>query len=180
MMVPSDAAEIFLKAPLMPAMEATARRSVLAVLQESRVEAGTILLAQGKLNGRIHFLLEGEVEVVRAFPNGHEEVVIVYRSPTVLGELSFFRRCPCLATLRTTVPSRFLVLDRDGHEALRRDDPRAAEQLAIAAIQLLAERFETLDRKVTDFLADQDKVRGITRSSEWSAFRGRLFEESVI
>ncbi len=179
-MVLSDAGELFLKAPLVPAMEATARRSLLAVLREERVEAGAVLLAQGKLNGRIHFLLDGEVEVVRAFPNGHEEVVMVYQAPTVLGELSFFRRCPCLATLRTTRPSRFLVLDRDGHEALRRDDPRAAEQLAIAAIQLLAERYEGLDRKLTDFLADQEKAHAIARSSEWSAFRGRLFEESVI
>lgn len=179
-MVSPDAAEQFLKAPWMPAMEATARRSVLAVLHEDRAESGTALLTQGKLNGRIHFLLEGAVELVRTFPDGHEEVVTASQAPTVLGELSFFRRCPCLMGVRTTTPSRFLVLDHDAHEALRRNDPCAAEQLAIAAIQLLAERFEGLDRKVTDFLADQEKARKIARSSEWTAFRSRLFEESAI
>ena len=179
-MVPPDAAEQFLQAPWMPAMESAARRSVLAVLHDDRAAPGTTLVAQGKLNGRIHFLLDGTVEMVRAFPGGHEEVVGTLQAPTVLGELSFFRRCPCLMSVRTTTPARFLVLDHDAHETLRRNDPRAAEQLAIAAIQLLAERFEGLDRKVTDFLADQDKAQRLARSSEWTAFRGRLFEESAL
>jgi CRP-like cAMP-binding protein len=153
---------------------------VLAVLREESAAAGTALLAQGKLNGRIHFLLDGAVEVVRTFPDGHEEIVGHLGAPTVLGELSFFRRCPCLMSVRTTAPARFLVLDHDAHEALRRSDPRAAEQLAIGVIQLLAERFEGLDRKVTDFLANQEKAQKLARSSEWTAFRGRLFEESAL
>jgi CRP-like cAMP-binding protein len=179
-MVPPDAADQFLQAPWMPAMEAAARRAVLAVLREERADAGATLAAQGKLNGRIHFLLDGAVVVVRTFPDGHDEVVGHLQAPTVIGELSFFRRCPCLMSVRTTAPSRFLVLDHDAHEALRREDPRAAEQLALAAVQLLAERFEGLDRKVTNFLADQEKAQALARSSEWTAFRGRLFEESAL
>ena len=54
-----------------------------------------------------------------------------------------------------------------------RDNPRAAEALALAAVRTLAERFELLDKRLSDTLAshsdDHPKV------TEWSGFRARIW-----
>ena len=66
-------------------------------------------------------------------------------------------------------------MDHPAHERLRRTNPRAAEALALAVVRVLAERFDLLDKRVSDGLVqhadDQPKV------TEWSGFRARLFEE---
>jgi len=68
-----------------------------------------------------------------------------------------------------------LTLYHPAHERLRREDSPAAEALAVAAVRVLSERFNELDRMFTDYMArhpdDHPKV------NEWAGFRARLFEE---
>lgn len=72
-----------------------------------------------------------------------------------------------------------LVLHHPEHEALRRDNPRAAEALALAVVRTLSERFDLIDRLFTDYIAQHPEVPANT-VSEWSRFRARLFEEHKI
>jgi CRP/FNR family cyclic AMP-dependent transcriptional regulator len=177
-MVSPAAAEQFLAAPWLSDLDATARLALLNVLQEHHADAGTELLTQGKSNDRIIFQLRGETVATRTYPGRHEELVARLPSPTVYGEISFFRPTTCLATVRACTPVWYLSLDRHGHEALRRADPRTAEQFAVATLKIIADRFEMIDRRVTDFLAEHENHH--PRASEWNTFRSRLFEESNI
>jgi CRP-like cAMP-binding protein len=177
-MVSPAAAELFLAAPWLSDLDSTARHALLNVLQEHRAEAGTELLAQGRPNERIIFQLEGESIATRVYPERGESLGARLTSPNVYGEISFFRPTDCLATVRTSTPVWYLTLDHHGHDALRRADPATAEKLAIAALRIIADRFDMIDRRVTDFFAEHQNHK--PRSSEWNAFRSRLFEESSI
>ncbi len=54
----------------------------------------------------------------------------------------------------------------------------AAEVLALATVRVLAERFDVLDKRVSDYLARHDDDQ--PKATEWSSFRARLFEEPHI
>jgi hypothetical protein len=71
-----------------------------------------------------------------------------------------------------------LTLYHPAHEQLRLENPRAAEALALAAVRVLAERFDLLDKRVSDYLAGHGDDP--PRASEWSSFRARIFEEPHI
>ncbi|MBX6316307.1 MAG: cyclic nucleotide-binding domain-containing protein [Isosphaeraceae bacterium] len=175
-MVSTAAAERFLAAPWLSDLDATSRLAVLNVLQERREPAGTDLLKQGEPNDHISFLIEGSVAILRSFPDGRVETVATLSAPSVFGETSFFRVTESIVTARAITPVWLLTLDHLAHSLLRRMDPRAAEQLALAAVRVLAERFDLLDKRVSDYIGS--KPVGHPKSTEWAAFRARLFEES--
>ncbi len=78
--------------------------------------------------------------------------------------------------VRATSDVWMLSLYHPAHEALRREHPRAAEALAVAILRALSERFDLMDRLLTDYFTR--KRDGSARTSEWSSFRARLFDES--
>jgi len=177
-MVSTDAAERFLGAPFLAGVDPALRRAVLALLSEERASARTVLLAQGQPNDHLSFLIEGAITIERTFPEGQKETVATMSAPAVFGTTSFFRpTAPSVAVIATT-DVWSLTLFHLAHEQLRLENPRAAEALALAAVRVLAERFDALDKRVSDYLArhgdDQPKA------TEWSSFRARLFEEPHI
>jgi CRP/FNR family transcriptional regulator, cyclic AMP receptor protein len=177
-MVSTTAAERFLAAPWLAEADPASRRAVLNVLGEERANASSILLAQGEANDRIAFLIEGSVTIIRTFPDGREETVASLTAPSVFGETSFFRQTPPIVSVLATTPVWLLTLDHPAHERLRQENLKAAEQLAVAAVRVLAERFDMLDKRISDYMAQHPD--GHQRATEWSKFRARLFEESTI
>jgi CRP-like cAMP-binding protein len=79
------------------------------------------------------------------------------------------------ATIRASSDLTLWTLDHPAHDRLRRQDPRAAEALALAVVRTLSERFDLLDRKVSELMAEHDDDH--PRVTEWARFRARLFEE---
>jgi CRP/FNR family transcriptional regulator, cyclic AMP receptor protein len=175
-MVVTAAAERFLAAPWLADLDPASRHAVLNVLVESRAPAGATLLEQGRPNDHLTFLIEGSVAVLRTLHEGRVETVATLTAPSVFGETSFFRPSPSIITVRANTPVWMLTLDHPAHDLLRRADPTAAEQLALAAVRVLADRFDMLDRRVSDYIAS--KPEGHPKSNEWSTFRARLFEDS--
>ncbi len=96
-------------------------------------------------------------------------------APGAFGTTSFFRPIPSTVSVRATSDVRLLTLSHPQHDLLRRRDPAAAEALAVSIVRVLSERFDLLDQRVSDYLAqhadDPPKV------NEWAGFRARLFEE---
>lgn len=177
-MVSTAATKQFLAAPWLAELDPASRHALLDVLIEDRAEAGAVLLEQGQYNDHLSFLIEGSVSVERAYPERPVEIVARLAAPSVFGESSFFRSVTPIVSIRAVTPVWFLTLDHPSHDQLRRDDPRAAEQLAVAAVRVLAERFDQLDRRVSEYVASRPE--GHPRATEWSNFRARLFEESKI
>jgi CRP-like cAMP-binding protein len=155
----------------------SAREAIRAVLREETAEAGAVLLTEGASNDRLGFLAEGSLRLTRSYPGHPDEEVVRLDAPATFGETSFFRGKASLVTARAQTASRFFALDRDAYDGLRRSDPVAAEELARAMLCLLAERFDLLDRRVSEFLAENGNGEKARKASEWSAFRTRLFRE---
>jgi hypothetical protein len=68
-----------------------------------------------------------------------------------------------------------LSLYHPAHETLRRENPRAAEALALAVVRALSERFDLIDKLFSDHVARSPDEPA--RTSEWAGFRARLFDE---
>jgi CRP-like cAMP-binding protein len=175
-MVSSAAAERFLAAPLLQELDSASRIAVLNVLVEDRAPTNATLLEQGQPNDHIAFLIEGSATVYRTRADGRRETLTTLTAPSLFGLTSFFRPRPPGFSVRADSPVWLLSFDKNAHEILRRVDLRASEQLAIAAVRVLADRFDMLDQRVSE---DMDRqTHDHAKVTEWASFRSRLFEES--
>lgn len=177
MMVLSAAAERFLAGPLLAEVDDDVRLALFRALKEDFAPRGMTLLEEGRRNDRLWFLIEGEAQVLRR-AGGIEQAIAHINAPGIFGATSFFRPTAPTATVRTASDSALLILDHAAHDRLRRDQPRAAEALALATVRALAERFDLLDLRFTEYLAAHPDDQ--SRANEWSTFRARLFEEPNI
>jgi CRP-like cAMP-binding protein len=174
-MVHAEAAERFLAAPLLADVDRDARHALLDALVEARAPAGAVLLEQGQPNDHLSFLIAGTATVERTLAGRHKEVLATLTAPAIFGTTSFFRPTPPTVTVRATSDVWLLTLYHPAHDRLRRDNPRAAEALSLAVVRVIAERFDLLDKRVSDYMSQHaDDAPKVT---EWSDFRARLFEE---
>lgn len=177
-MVEGDAAERFLSAPLWADTDRGARRAVFEVMEEDRAAKGATLMEQGRPNDRLSFLIEGGAVIERTFPGGRKETLATLHAPAAFGTTTFFRPNPTTVSVRAISDVRLLTLSHARYQRLRRDNPKAAEALALGILRVLSERFDMLDQRISDYLAqnadDSPKV------NEWAGFRARLFEEPNI
>jgi CRP-like cAMP-binding protein len=174
-MVQSEAAERFLAAPLLADIDRDAQLAVLGGLVETRAPAGAILLEQGKANDYLSFMISGTAAVERDLPELGKDILATLNAPAIFGTTSFFRAAPPTFSIRATSDVWLLRLDHAAHARLRADHPRAAEALALAALRVLSERFDLLEHRLSEQIrAHQDDH---PKTTEWSGFRARLFEE---
>lgn len=177
-MLSTDESTRFLAAPLLAGADDAARLAVFRVLAGASAPAGTPLLRQGLANDRLWFVVDGSVAVERARPDGRVDVLATLSAPAVFGTTTFFRPTVPSATIRATADLTLWTMDHAAHDRLRRDDPRAAEALALAIVRVLSERFDQLDRRLAELMAEHAEDH--PRATEWASFRARLFEEPAL
>ncbi len=174
----TDKAAQFLASPLLSGMEDDARLEVFERLAETSIDAGTPLLFQGRPNDRLWFVLEGSVAIERKQADGSTDLLASMTAPAIFGTTTFFRSTTPTASIRATSKLTLWTLDRQGHEALRLNQPRAAESLALTILRVLSERFDTLDQRITELMAEHGEDH--PRANEWANFRSRLFEDPAL
>ena len=168
----------FIESPLLSGVEEASRLAIFRALIPVTAATGFALLEQGKANDRLWFVLGGEVAIERTGPDGKADVLATLSGPAIYGTTTFFRGTALSATIRASNDLTVGTLDRRTHERLRRDDPRAAEELALSVVRVLSERFDMLDARLSSLMADHDADH--PRATEWSSFRARLFEEPTL
>jgi CRP-like cAMP-binding protein len=177
-MVEGHAVDRFLAAPMWDDVDLKSRRAVLEALEEGHAPAGAMLLRQGEPNDKVSFLIDGTAVIERTYPGNRKELLATLTAPAAFGTTSFFGPNRPAVSVRATSDVRLLSLSHPRHEQLRRTNPPAAEALALGILRVLSERFDMLDQRVSDFMAqhadDPPKV------NEWAGFRARLFEEPNI
>ncbi|MBV8311831.1 MAG: cyclic nucleotide-binding domain-containing protein [Planctomycetaceae bacterium] len=178
-MIDEEAARRFMTAPWLVEVDREIKLALLNALAEERAEAGAVLLAQGQPNDHLTFLIEGSVELERTFSTGRKDLVTTLTAPVVFGTTSFFQPKPPTITAQALTDVWMLTLHHPAHDRLRRENPRAAEALALAVVRTLSERFDLLDKLFTDYIAHHPDAPANT-VSEWSRFRARLFGEHKI
>jgi len=168
----------FLDSPFLAGVEETSRLAIFRALAEAPAPSGFALLERGKPNDRLWFVLGGSVAIERPGSDGRVDVLATLSGPAIYGTTTFFRGTALSATIRATTDLVVGTLDHRAHERLRRDDPRAAEELALSVVRVLSERFDMLDARLSALMAGQDDDH--PRASEWGNFRARLFEEPTL
>ncbi|MGH7341907.1 MAG: cyclic nucleotide-binding domain-containing protein, partial [Candidatus Rokuibacteriota bacterium] len=107
---------------------------------ERTIPAGATILADGERAGVLYVLIEGEIEVLK----GDYRLHAISKPGAVFGEISVLLDAPHTATARTTLPSRFYVIENPREFLVSR--PSAA--LGIAS--LLAERLNLMTTYLVD------------------------------
>lgn len=176
-MIDAEATQRFMAAPWLGEIDPDGKRAILDALVETQTRAGVTLLEQDQPNDHLSFLIDGTAEIVRTFANGRREVFTTLKAPSVFGTTSFFRPDPPTVAVRSTSDVWILSLYHPAHEALRREHPRAAEALAVAILRALSERFDLMDRLLSDYITRHGES---SRNSEWAGFRARLFDEQAL
>lgn len=174
-MVQAEAAERFLSAPMLADVDPRSRLAVLGSLVEVRRAVGSVLLVQGQPNDHLTFLIGGTAAIERKRGDAPAEILATLTAPSVFGMTTFFRMNSPTFTVRATSEVWLLTLYHPAHDKLRKKDPEAAEELALAALRILCERFDDLDRMYSDYMAHHPDDR--SKANEWAGFRSRLFEE---
>ncbi|MDX2038850.1 MAG: cyclic nucleotide-binding domain-containing protein [Isosphaeraceae bacterium] len=162
---------------LPPEIESSAREAILAHLEPIDAPSGTMFLSEGERNDRMWFLTSGSAVIERKHRGGSIAIANLL-APAIFGATTFFRPTASTVTIRATSPSRVLALSPSGYDRLKRDDPRAAESLARATIQVLSERFDLLDQRMNEFMELEKRPR--STDNEWTKFRARLFGDPNI
>lgn len=173
--VEGEAADRFLGAPMLAEMDPKERRAVLDALVEGRAAAGTVLLSQDQPNDHLSFLIRGSVAVERRRDDGRVDAIATLNAPSVFGTTSFFSPKSPSFTVRAAEDVWLLTLYHPAHERLREEHPRAAEALALAALRVLSERFDELDRLFSGYIASHPDNH--PKATEWAGFRARLFQD---
>ena len=173
--VQTEAGKQFLNTSLLTDASADVQRALLGALVEQRAAAGSVLLVQGQPNDHLSFLIGGSATVERRRPDGRTEAIATMGAPSVFGTTSFFSPRPPTFGVRAATDVWLLTLHHPEHERLRREHPHAAEALALAALRVLTERFDELDRIFSDYILQHPEDH--PKVTEWAGFRARLFEE---
>jgi len=86
-------------------------------LEPVQVGPGEIVVRQGAPADKFFIIVDGEVEVVRE-DDGVARTVATLKNGQFFGEMAILRDLPRTATVRTTVPTTLLAMDRDAFRAL--------------------------------------------------------------
>ena len=85
----------------------------------SHYEAGEVIFRQGDKGDRLYILVDGEVEVVVANPEGAEETILAHLGPgECFGEMALVGDNLRMATVRSCTSVNVLTLDRDAFQSL--------------------------------------------------------------
>jgi serine phosphatase RsbU (regulator of sigma subunit) len=130
---------ILRRMPLFSSLTAADRLSLAESLQERRLREGSFLFYEGKTSRCLYILLEGEVEVIKAYGQPGERILGRRTTGTVFGEMSLFSAQGAhTASLRACTPLRLLKIRRRQFVALLHDYPG----MSLDLMRLLARRLE--------------------------------------
>jgi len=110
-----------------------------AITQTESYKSGAIIFRRGDPGETCYVIVTGQVEVLIADTLGNEVVVSTLGPGDFFGEVALLQSVPRTATLRTTEPSRFLVLNRELLGIVSQVAPSVAEML----MEISRRRLET-------------------------------------
>jgi CRP-like cAMP-binding protein len=164
------------KVPILANLSEDDCRYLQMVAETLDYQPGQIVIRQGEESRNLWIVLNGKCEVIRepdAANNGERPVVLAQLEPHQhFGEMSFFNPAPHSVSVRAKTALRLLRFSRAHYDRLVEEDRPAAYKIAFNAIAGLAQRL----RHLTDRVAELENISPSEAHSEWSTFRGKLFD----
>ncbi|MDR1908528.1 MAG: cyclic nucleotide-binding domain-containing protein [Spirochaetaceae bacterium] len=118
---------------------------IVPLMQVETFEPGAVVIAEGQQNDRIHFILEGEVEVSkRGVP------LTAFREGEVFGEMEVLDIMPAEATITALSPLRVMVLSNRNLRELYRQDIKAFSLVIMNLARDLSRRLRVMNGYYTE------------------------------
>ncbi len=103
-------------------------------------ETGDAIISEGQPNGRLHFLIEGRVAVVK-----RDRTIIELSEGDTFGEVEIMDVLPAVATIRALCPTRIVYISNHCLHEIYKDDPRVFAMLVMNLARELARRLRRMD-----------------------------------
>lgn len=121
----ATAADFLGRLPLFTALPRADLERLCSMVQDVRLAAGEVLMAEGDPGDAMYVIAEGEFEVVKE--SGDRQVVLARRVPgDFIGEMSLLEQAPRTATVRALADSRVFRIGQDSFRQLLTASPGAA------------------------------------------------------
>ncbi len=184
----SQATELdFTESPLLKGLSKSQVEIVVSAMEHLCYEADALVLKQGEENKGLWLISEGACEVVRISDNYISDnnisennrsgrVIAVLGPGTIFGEMSFFRKTPHSATVRTVSNSTVHMLSQKAFEELRQNSSETASTILINLLTVVSERLKLMDSWVCA-LTEQPEAPTNNKYEEWHDFRAKLYRE---
>ncbi len=111
---------------------------------------GEVLFEEGDPGNWIFFIVRGKVGLFRSDPFGNDVKVASVDAGAPLGELSFFSNHYHSSKAVALKETHALILEKEGYEKLKQEDPNLAVKLLEAITKIIAERLKDMNKKFVD------------------------------
>lgn len=149
---------------------------LLAGLRQVRLPADLVLFTEGDCGDSLYIVLEGELDIIKSLGTPEERLLVTRKEGELFGEMALLDPLRIrTASVVTRTPVRLLVMDRSEFDALLRDWPSVAYDLA----QILSCRLrETNDATVRDLKEKNLRLEKAYR--ELQEAQARLIEQEKL
>ena len=127
-------------------LSASELAAISAVTKELDYPENRTVIKQNNVGDTVFLIIEGKVDVIMEQPDGKSVVIDNISSGGAFGEMALIDDSPRSATIRTTLPSRFLILHKQEFKETAMEYPRIALQIC----SVLSQRIRHLHRKVQE------------------------------
>ena len=119
--------------------------AIATVTEESDYPEGETVIQEGEPGEEVFLIIAGEVAVYKKGERDKEIRLDIMEKGDYFGEMALFEEMERSATIRTTKPSRFLILHKQEFDELVREYPRIALQICTE----LSHRLRNLQSRLT-------------------------------
>ena len=125
---------------LFDALAPEAFRKILGAASRITMDAGSVIIREGKKGESMYILMDGQVRVYKRGDKEEEIQLAVLGAGSVFGEMSLFDGQPSSATVLTTQESILLEIGRDDLFEFMRENPEIGIPLMHTLIYILSSR----------------------------------------
>lgn len=121
-------------------------------MEGSSFAPGDAIIREGEPNGRIHFVLEGRVEVTK-----RDRSLLEIGEGETFGEVELLDVQPAVASIKALVPTRVASISNRSLHDIYKSDPRVFAMLIMNLARDLARRLRRMDETLCAALAAAER-----------------------
>jgi len=118
--------------------------AIAAVTKEAHYPGNQTVIKQNDVGETVFLVIDGAVEVIKEQEGGNEMVLAIIGQGDSFGEMALLENEPRSATIKTTTPSRFLIIHQQEFKETAMEYPR----IALKICKVLSRRIRDLHTRV--------------------------------
>jgi phosphoserine phosphatase RsbU/P len=147
-------AELVRRVPFFSSLPDNEIEKLTNILELFECAPQTVILREGESGDRFYYLINGEVEIVKALGTTDERVMITRKEDNFLGEMSLFSKWGAhTASVRALTPLQLIVMTRTAFDALLYRQPQLSYEIAA----LISHRLEESENLVILDLKEKNR-----------------------